>query len=684
MARVVFTKNSLNTNMEAYQLAVVFTSVAIVFSASKSGPTGSDVINGTTPITSNVWYHVAFTIDNSSLKLYLNGVLEGTTPCSFSGFDYVPGKKVILGGANEPTNNAPMSGYIDNVRFYNRVLSPSEINLLYTTDPDCYTGPPSPPICNNTIYTITDGSIYAYKNISTISATNPTVIPIILPDSAQGLAVGPPFGFSAPNPTFWTIGSFKKLWYFDGNNFVNSNHYAGVGVTNLGGSKNFIYCLNQANGPIYKYNGTGNSIFLNSITTYSNGSANDIVGDDMDNFYLFGYQSPQYLALYNSSANITYSWTISGLPGTPISGGFAITENTITAHNIQNFYLGKPNGVMSFTQTPNIIKLVNDMASCPVSFSSYLVASSGGSVSCSNPNINLTVNTTNYNPTYLWAGPGITNILQNTATVNQPGVYSCTITNGITTSTYVTTYTVGYNNSQLTININPQNNLLCTPSTGLTLTANGANTYTWMPNIAISSNTLASVVINPTINTTYTITGTTTGSCSGTSTINILVKPKPLLTVQLDSIICAGQIATLTASGANTFTWNTGSNSPTIMVTPLVNSTYSVNGTDTNGCANQAIVKQSVVSCLGFKENFINDSEFILFPNPTVAEFTITSKTNYQNVRFELYNYLGELINSKILSEINTIINLSDHSKGIYFVKLCYNNKSLSFRIVKE
>ncbi|MGZ3904018.1 MAG: hypothetical protein ACXVC6_10000, partial [Bacteroidia bacterium] len=52
--------------------------------------------------------------------------------------------------------------------------------------------------------------------------------------------------------------------------------------------------------------------------------------------------------------------------------------------------------------------------------------------------------------------------------------------------------------------------------------------------------------------------------------------------------ICIGQTDLLTASGVSSYTWSTGSNLDTISVSPTVNSTYTVSGTDSTGCVSIA------------------------------------------------------------------------------------------------
>jgi hypothetical protein len=130
---IVFTKNSQSVNHEAYELYI---GPQYRFMARKCK---SPYINGassTTTLNVNVWYHLACTFDNSTVKIYVNGVLEGTTAVTFNGFDYVNGKKVIVGGTMEAFD-VPFKGTIDNLRFYNRVLTAAEVGLLYSQDPAC-------------------------------------------------------------------------------------------------------------------------------------------------------------------------------------------------------------------------------------------------------------------------------------------------------------------------------------------------------------------------------------------------------------------------------------------------------------------------------------------------------------------------------------------------------------------
>jgi hypothetical protein len=135
---IIFTKNNSASSFAAYSLITYNTNGIYKFRTYKENGTTNYAESLTTPVI-NTWYHVVFTIDNVSLKIYVNGVLENTAASTMN-FDYQADKAVILGGTNESNYNTPFNGAIDNLRFYNRVLNAQEVMALYTLDPPCKDG----------------------------------------------------------------------------------------------------------------------------------------------------------------------------------------------------------------------------------------------------------------------------------------------------------------------------------------------------------------------------------------------------------------------------------------------------------------------------------------------------------------------------------------------------------------
>ncbi len=92
---------------------------------------------------------------------------------------------------------------------------------------------------------------------------------------------------------------------------------------------------------------------------------------------------------------------------------------------------------------------------------------------------------------------------------------------------------------------------------------------------------------------TYPVTLTVTDGwgCTGTVTGNVVVNPPPHIYTSPDTTICVGDTAALHGFGGVSYTWSPAAvlgcaNCQTAFATPVVITTYTVTGTDTNGCVN--------------------------------------------------------------------------------------------------
>jgi gliding motility-associated-like protein len=112
------------------------------------------------------------------------------------------------------------------------------------------------------------------------------------------------------------------------------------------------------------------------------------------------------------------------------------------------------------------------------------------------------------------------------------------------------------------------------------LTATGATSYVW--NTGSTANPLS---VSPASTTSYTVTGTTSG-CSATAVATVTLGGVITITVNSPTI-CSGSSATLTATGATTYTWNTGSTANPLVVSPTTTTTYTVTGA-TGACSGTA------------------------------------------------------------------------------------------------
>jgi hypothetical protein len=112
------------------------------------------------------------------------------------------------------------------------------------------------------------------------------------------------------------------------------------------------------------------------------------------------------------------------------------------------------------------------------------------------------------------------------------------------------------------------------------LNGSGASTYQW------NNGVVNGLSFSPINGTTYSVIGTAANGCQNASSITLSVFPLPDVSAfATDNELCFGQQTTLSGSGASSYTWN-GSAQNGIAFTPTQTSTYTVNGTDPNGCVN--------------------------------------------------------------------------------------------------
>jgi gliding motility-associated-like protein len=165
------------------------------------------------------------------------------------------------------------------------------------------------------------------------------------------------------------------------------------------------------------------------------------------------------------------------------------------------------------------------------------------------------------------------------------------------TTTYTVTGTAAngcFANDQVIITVNPipvidagVNQIVCAGTT-VTLTGTGGATLTW------NNGVTNGVSFIPTTTTTYTLTGTSANGCSASDQVIVTVNALPIINAGVDQTICEGDAVTLIASGATTYTWNNGVTNG-ISFTPANSGTYSVTGTDANGCINSDIVTINIL-----------------------------------------------------------------------------------------
>ena len=176
-----------------------------------------------------------------------------------------------------------------------------------------------------------------------------------------------------------------------------------------------------------------------------------------------------------------------------------------------------------------------------------------------------------------------------------------------------------------TMNAISSSSIICSGQT-TTLSASGAISYTWQP-MGIVSNTN---VISPLTSSLFTVVATSTAGCIDSKTISVSVNPTPTITVN-SGVICSGSSFSMVPSGASTYTYSSG----TSIVNPLMNSSYTVTGTNALGCisANLSISNVTVNPTPTITVNsgaICSGSSFSMVPSGA-STYTYSSGTSIVN-----------------------------------------------------
>jgi uncharacterized repeat protein (TIGR03803 family) len=281
--------------------------------------------------------------------------------------------------------------------------------------------------------------------------------------------------------------------------------------------------------------------------------------------------------------------------------------------------------------------------------------------------------------TYVWS----TGATSSTISVTSSGTYSVAVTDarGITVdaSIFVPVYipisvTTG---STITICAGKSANLSASGNGGT-----GTIMYNWLPGNLSG----AAPNVSPANTTTYTVIATDANGCIDSATQTIIIDPLPIITITGTSNISLGNSDTLKANGGISYMWTTGSTSDTTIVKPLGNTTYTVTGTNSNGCSDTASFTVTVNPTGINSLSQTNSLEIYPDPNDGLFELEINNYELGINTTVEVYNIIGEKIynNQFVISNSKSVINIGEEPMGMYFVKVISGNNVTVSKFVKE
>lgn len=197
------------------------------------------------------------------------------------------------------------------------------------------------------------------------------------------------------------------------------------------------------------------------------------------------------------------------------------------------------------------------------------------------------------------------------------------------------------------------------PNEIASLTASGANTYTWN-----GLTTGSSFFISTNVNQTYTVVGTVNG-CTAQALGYVTIKPVPSPSVSYNQPVCNGASLILSAEGGTAFTWSgplgytSTANSPTLSPVSLGHGgTYSVHITGANSCSVSASITVSILQepvCTNFSLQACSNQPLFLSANVGA------------NVLF--YQWTGPL-NFNSTTPIPCLLNPIPAASGVYTLQV--------------
>ena len=272
--------------------------------------------------------------------------------------------------------------------------------------------------------------------------------------------------------------------------------------------------------------------------------------------------------------------------------------------------------------------------------------------------------------------------------------------------------------SALSCSVNAGNDQVVCEGTAVTLTANGADTYSW------SNGVQNAVAFTPQIGTqTYTVTGTT-GSCTATDEVTVTVNQAPAVSAGNDQVVCEGGTVVLTATGADSYSWSngvqngiaftpqtgtqnytvtgtTGSCAATDQVTVTVNQnssstisqnaldSYTLNGQTYNQSGTYTQIIPNAVGCdstitliltLGFSTTEELKNVISVCPNPASNTLIINSVVPLEQ-EFFIIDQVGRIVHEGFLDKQYEEISIDSITTGHYF--LIVGQQSIALHVLK-
>lgn len=180
----------------------------------------------------------------------------------------------------------------------------------------------------------------------------------------------------------------------------------------------------------------------------------------------------------------------------------------------------------------------------------------------------------------------------------------------------------------------------------LVLSTNGNHQYHWYQPVPQSQANSAEIRML-TSDTVLVRVSVSTAHCTVELDKKVVTHDLPIISIESTSgiTLCQNEEYSLTATGAETYLWNDDQTGSTISITPPIQSSYSVVGTDINGCSNNKDILLNVITPPSLSLQ--------IFPSDTICAldtFTVRSYGDFTNIIWSTQDTTYSITRSDIVT----------------------------------
>jgi hypothetical protein len=274
---------------------------------------------------------------------------------------------------------------------------------------------------------------------------------------------------------------------------------------------------------------------------------------------------------------------------------------------------------------------------------------------------------------YSWS----TGDTSNSITISQAGSYSfiaTTIEGCIDTSAVYTTTIFADPDTSVVVT----QTLFCASDSAVLIAAPGQS-YLWS-----NGETSQAIIVNTTGD--YYVSATTNDGCIGNSdTTSITVVPDivvPQIVVNGLGWVATGSSTTfsITLDSTQTYQWNieggtiiSGQGTDSLVVNwGIPDTNVTVWLVISNGVCSDSASVSFTISGIGFEEDLMSGAK--LYPNPNGGQFTVYVPYEYVGSEMVVIDGVGRVVNTLIVKDIKTSVDIRDRPKGVYRVQIRTEN----------